>query len=116
MMIIGPNDTLIPFIAIEIGLWQFHFSRSVLAILILLTLFFFFGIKFEVKNIKSVLIRTIFVTLSMIVYFGSLGFVPIAVTGAGMFTAPIFVIVFTSLFFKDPIVNLIFTRDLAFSF
>ena len=32
MTIIGPNDLIIPLIKSESGLWQFHFSRSIIAI------------------------------------------------------------------------------------
>ncbi len=103
MTIIGPNDTIIPFISKESGLWQFQFSRSLMAIIILLILFFIFRIKITVKNFRAVFLRTLFFTISMIIYFGSLVFIPIAVTGAGMFTAPIFVLIFSVLIYKEPI-------------
>ena len=101
MTIIGPNDTIIPFIAEESGLWQFHFSRSLIAISVLLFFFFIMGVKLKIKKLTSILIRTLFFTFSMIIYFGSLGFIPIAITGAGMFTAPIFVLIFSKVLYKE---------------
>ena len=103
MTIIGPNDTIIPFIAEESGLWQFHFSRSLIAVLVLLFCLYIMGVKLKILSLSSILIRTLFFTLSMIIYFGSLGFIPIAITGAGMFTAPIFVLIFSSILYKDPL-------------
>ena len=101
MTIIGPNDTIIPFIAEESGLWQFHFSRSLIAVLVLLFCLYIMGVKLKILSLSSILIRTLFFTLSMIIYFGSLGFIPIAITGAGMFTAPIFVLIFSSILYKE---------------
>ena len=103
MTIIGPNDTIIPFIAEESGLWQFHFSRSLIAVLVLLFCLYIMGVKLKILSLSSILIRTLFFTLSMIIYFGSLGFIPIAITGAGMFTAPIFVLIFSSILYKEPL-------------
>ena len=35
-VVIGPNDVLIPFISKESSLWQFHFSRSLIVISLIL--------------------------------------------------------------------------------
>ena len=94
-IIIGPNDILVPIIARESGLWQFHFCRSLIAIALMTLLMVLTGQKFIINNLISVIIRSILYTFSMLIYFGCLSFLPIAIVGAGMFTAPIFVLIFS---------------------
>ena len=53
------------------------------------------------KNIKLVLLRTIFNVIAMILYFGVIPMMPIAEAGAGLFTSPIFVLLFSFLFFGE---------------
>ena len=101
--IIGPNDTLVPFIAAESGLWQFHFCRSIIAILLIVLFFKFTDYKITIYSYKSIAWRTSFYVISMLIYFGCLSFLPIAVTGAGMFTSPIFVLLFSAFIFKEHI-------------
>ncbi|MEM8851420.1 MAG: DMT family transporter, partial [Pseudomonadota bacterium] len=43
--------------------------------------------------------RSAFTSSAMIIYFGALGFLPVAEAAAGLFTAPIFVLIFSVLFF-----------------
>ena len=103
MTIIGPNDLIIPLIKSESGLWQFHFSRSIIAIPVILIYLILIREKVKIKNLKAVLVRTAFFMISMLIYFGCLAFLPIAVIGAGMFTSPIFVLLFSAYFFKQKI-------------
>ncbi len=103
MTIIGPNDLIIPLIKSESGLWQFHFSRSLLALPIILIYLTYQGEKVKIIHLRSVMVRTAFFMLSMLIYFGCLAFLPIAVIGAGMFTSPIFVLLFSAIFFKQKI-------------
>ena len=52
MTIIGPNDLIIPLIKSESGLWQFHFSRSLLALPIIL-IYLKFSSEYSEALIKS---------------------------------------------------------------
>ena len=107
-VIIGPNDILVPIIARESGLWQFHFCRSLIAITLLSLLMILTGHQFIINNLFAVIIRSLLYTFSMLIYFGCLSFLPIAIVGAGMFSAPIFVLIFSYFLFKQKIgINLI---------
>ena len=107
-VIIGPNDILVPIIARESGLWQFHFCRSLIAITLLSLLMILTGHQFIINNLVAVIIRSLLYTFSMLIYFGCLSFLPIAIVGAGMFSAPIFVLIFSYFLFKQKIgINLI---------
>jgi drug/metabolite transporter (DMT)-like permease len=52
------------------------------------------------NSLFAVATRSFFGASSMIMYFGALSFIPIAEAGAGLFTAPIFVLIISSLYFK----------------
>ena len=107
-VIIGPNDILVPIIARESGLWQFHFCRSLIAITLMSLLMILTGHQFIINNLFAVIIRSLLYTFSMLIYFGCLSFLPIAIVGAGMFSAPIFVLIFSYFLFKQKIgINLI---------
>ena len=50
-----------------------------------------------------VMARNMFLAGAMFVYFGCLGFFPIAQVAAGLFTAPILVMVITAIWDRSPI-------------
>jgi len=102
-IIIGPNDILVPIIAKESSLWQFHFCRSLIAIALMSLLLIITGQQFIINNLIAVIIRSLLYIFSMLIYFGCLSFLPIAIVGAGMFTAPIFVFIFSYFLFKQKI-------------
>ena len=96
MLILAIGDNYIRFLTDKIGLWQFHFFRSLIAIPLLVL----FAIKKNwliiiPKNFKLVFYRTILMVTAMLVYFGSLAFFSVAQVAAGLFTSPIFVIIFS---------------------
>lgn len=103
MAIIGLIDNFVKIIAGEAGLWQFHFLRSVLICGSLLVLSMLFGWRIRPRRWTGVLVRSGLGGISMAAYFGALGFLPIAQVGAGMFTAPLFVLVFSVLMFGQRI-------------
>jgi drug/metabolite transporter (DMT)-like permease len=62
-----------------------------------------FGLSVMPKYWKPILIRTFFMVTSMLLYFGVMPMMPIAEAGAGLFTSPIFVLIFSTIFFKEHI-------------
>jgi len=53
------------------------------------------------KNFKPVFYRTALLVIAMLIYFGCLAFFPISQVAAGLFTSPIFVIIFSKLFYRE---------------
>ncbi len=96
---LGLVDNFMRSIADEAGLWQFHFMRSILVVLVLLVLSRITGWRIRPRNWRAVAARSFFFSSAMILYLGAAGFLPIAQVGAGLFTAPIFVLVISALFF-----------------
>ena len=91
MAILGIIDNFMKFIAVEISLWQFHFVRSLIAVPVIVIFGLLAGWDLRTKRLWPVLGRNMFLTGAMFVYFGCLGFFPIAAVAAGLFTAPVLV-------------------------
>ena len=102
MLVLAIGDNYIRFITDKIGLWQFHFMRSFIAIPLLIL--FSFNQNYKIifpKKFKLVFYRTALMVVSMLIYFGCLAFFPIAQVAAGLFTSPIFVIIFSRFIYRE---------------
>lgn len=97
--ILGFSDTLVPTVSDEIGLSQFHVIRAVLALVGVVLLARMTGLSLWPQRWGVVLLRTFCIVMAMFLFFGVLSFLPTAVAGAGLFTSPIFVLIFLALFF-----------------
>jgi drug/metabolite transporter (DMT)-like permease len=91
-MVIGFTDNYVRVIAQEHGLWQFHLTRTVMAMVLLAALVPLLGLRLRPVNARAVLARSVIHGLAMVIYFGALAFLPVAIVAAGLFTAPIFVL------------------------
>ena len=102
MLILAIGDNYIRFLNENIGLWQFHLIRSLIAIpfIILFSMYKNWLIIFP-KNFYLVFYRTALLVIAMLIYFGCLAFFPISQVAAGLFTSPIFVIIFSKLFYRE---------------
>ncbi|HHB80214.1 MAG TPA: DMT family transporter, partial [Aliiroseovarius sp.] len=98
MLMLGLFDNFIGLIARDIGLWQFHFMRALLAMGGLAALAALGLINLRAKRRWAVALRGGFTALSMLIYFGSLAFLSVAETAAGLFSAPIWVLLLSTLF------------------
>lgn len=101
--IIGFTDNYVRVIAAEVGLWQFHLTRSSLALALLGLLALPLGLRLRPKNGRAVAARSAIHGLAMVIYFGGLAFLPVALVAAGLFTAPIFVLLISRLAFGQAI-------------
>ena len=103
MLIVGFIDNYIAIIAETASLWQFQIMRAGLALPILVIISAFgLGVLKPVRW-WAVYFRSFLTALSMLFYFGSLAFVPFADALAGLFTAPIFVLLISVFFLRQPI-------------
>jgi len=99
--IFGFSDNLTLLVSDQVSVGQFHFSRSLIAMFMVFGLGKVFGLSVMPKYWKPILIRTFFMVTSMLLYFGVMPMMPIAEAGAGLFTSPIFVLIFSTIFFKE---------------
>lgn len=99
MALFGLIDNFMRLAAQTGGLWQFHFLRAAIALLLLVPLARALGAGLRPRRLGRVALRSALNSLAMVVYFGCLGFMPIAQVVAGLFTAPLFVVLFSVLLF-----------------
>lgn len=103
MAIIGVIDNVIPLIAREIGLWQFHFIRALMAAPLVWFLSRLGLGRVRPSRWGAVAVRSALVAVSMLFYFSALALMPIAQALAGLFTSPIFILLITVLFTRQRI-------------
>jgi drug/metabolite transporter (DMT)-like permease len=101
--LIGFTDNYVRVIAKDAGLWQFHATRTAMALALLLVLAVPFGLRLWPRRFGAVLKRSAIHGAAMLIYFGALAFLPVAQVAAGLFTAPIFVLLIQRLFYGQPI-------------
>ena len=101
--VFGFSDNLTLLVSDQVGVGQFHFSRSLFAVLLIAAVSRFLGYSIMPVRWKPMIARTAFMVIAILVYFSVMPMMPIAEAGAGLFTSPIFVLLFSSLFFKERI-------------
>jgi drug/metabolite transporter (DMT)-like permease len=93
--VIGFTDNFVRVIAVEAGLWQFHAIRTAMVVGLLLVCAPFMALRLRPRRMGAVVARSSVHGMAMLIYFGALAFLPVAVVAAGLFTAPIFVLLIT---------------------
>lgn len=102
-MVIGFTDNYVQVIARDAGLWQFHLTRSLMAMLFLWLASIPLGLRLKPVDLRAVVARSTIHGVAMLVYFGALAFLPVAMVAAGLFTAPIFVLLISRFAYGHPI-------------
>ena len=91
-VLIGLVDNFVRLIAQEGGLWQFHLMRTVMAAVIIGAAAVPLGLRLRPHRLWAVAARSLVHGAGILIYFGSLAFLSVAQAAAGLFTAPIFVL------------------------
>lgn len=91
--IIGFTDNYVRVIADGAGLWQFHAVRSLMAFALLGLAAGPLGLSLRPRRWGAVVARSAIHASAMVVYFGCLAFLSVAEVAAGLFSAPIFVLI-----------------------
>jgi drug/metabolite transporter (DMT)-like permease len=90
--VIGFTDNYVRVIAEEAGLWQFHFTRSCMTAVLLGLGVAIWGFRVKPRSWRAVVARSAIHGSAMVIYFGALAFLDVALVAAGLFTAPIWVL------------------------
>ena len=92
MVLLSGIDNFVPVIAQDIGLWQFHAARAVMVLGMLVPVALFLGRRLRPVSWRAVAVRSTLIAFAMTLYFGAVAYMPVAQVGAGLLTAPIFVL------------------------
>ncbi len=103
MVVVGFIDNFVRVAAAEIGLWQFQLLRVGFAVPALFLAARLLGARPLPRRWGGALLRTGFAVASMTLYFGALPAAPIAVVAAGLFTSPLWALLFTALLYREPL-------------
>jgi drug/metabolite transporter (DMT)-like permease len=103
MVLLGFVDNFVATVAEEISIWQFLAVRASMAIP-LICLMSMMGLgTMRPKRFWAVTVRSLLTATGLMLYFGSLAFMPIAQSLAGLFTSPIFVLLISAFVLKQTI-------------
>ncbi len=103
MVLLGFVDNFVATVAEEISIWQFLAVRASMAIP-LICLMSMLGLgTMRPKRFWAVAVRSLLTATGLMLYFGSLAFMPIAQSLAGLFTSPIFVLLISAFVLKQTI-------------
>lgn len=97
--ILGLIDNFVRTIAQDGGLWQFHALRAAMVFAILAVLARPMGLHLLPRRWGPWLVRSLLHGSAMLIYFGCLAFLSVPQVAAGLFTAPIFVLIFSRFIF-----------------
>lgn len=103
MALLGFVDNYVSTIATEVSVWQFLSTRAVMAVALIAALSLTGLGTIWPRRWWAVGVRSLLIAVGMLLYFGSLAFMPIAQSLAGLFTAPIFVLLMTVAVLKQKI-------------
>lgn len=102
-VIVGFLDNYVRVIANEAGLWQFHATRAVMALALIGLVALLTRQSLRPRRFRAVAARSLIHGLAMLIYFGALAFLPVAQVAAGLFMAPVFVLLLGKLAYGRPI-------------
>ena len=98
MTTLGISDNLLAIITETSSLWQFHLIRGVMVLAILIAAAALGWGSLRPKRFWAVFGRSALQAGAMLIYFGCLALMPIGVVVAGLFTAPLFVLLISVIF------------------
>ncbi len=100
VFLLGLSDNLVLLINDETGIWQFHAIRSSITAIIIVGTAVIFKYDIRPKKPQFVILRSLLLSGAMICYFGGLSFLSVAEAGAGLFSSPIFVLIFSVIIYR----------------
>jgi drug/metabolite transporter (DMT)-like permease len=103
MATLGLTDNFVAIVSDASSLWQFHLVRGVM---VLGGMGIMAALGFGVilpNRLLPALARSVFLSASMLIYFGCVAILPIGVVVAGLFTSPLFVALIASYVQGKPI-------------
>lgn len=92
LMLLGLQDAIVKLLTAHVTLWQFQILRggAVLVILAVSGLLFARQTNLWPIRLWAVALRSMFLALAMVFYFGGAPFLPLAIMAAGLYTFPLF--------------------------
>jgi drug/metabolite transporter (DMT)-like permease len=103
MALMGLVDNFVVVIAETTGLWQFQAIRSAMALAMLVAVAHWQGWRLRPRRWGPVIARSFVLSCALMIYFAALAILPISEAVAGLFTAPLFIVLLSALVLKQPV-------------
>ena len=103
MVLLGFVDNFVATVAEEISIWQFLAVRASIAIPLICFMSMMGLGTMRPQRFWAVAVRSLLAATGLMLYFGSLAFMSIAQSLAGLFTSPIFVLLISAFILKQTI-------------
>lgn len=103
MAVISLSDNWVRHAVPEMGLWQFQAMRCVICCAAVALGAVMLGWRLRPVSLGRMVLRSAVASLSVMLYFGALALMPIAQAAAGLFTAPLFVLLISVAAFALPV-------------
>ena len=97
-IIVSLTDNFVGAVKETAGLWQFQLLKAAISVPLLAVAAKWAGVRLRPYNVGRVLLRSLAVALGLLIYFAALGVLPVAQAGAGLYSAPIWIMLFSVLF------------------
>ena len=85
------------------GLWQFHVIRAIIGLPLLIIGGRVLGMRLGPISWPKLAARSLAVSTGLFIYFAALGTLSVPQAGAGVFSAPIWVLILSALLFRSPV-------------
>jgi drug/metabolite transporter (DMT)-like permease len=102
-VLIGFGDNLVRPIAETTGLWQLQLVRSTIVAVLVVAVAALRGMALRPLRWRGVAARSAVQAVALLIYFGCLSFMTVAQAAAGLFTAPIFVLLIGRVAYGHPL-------------
>jgi drug/metabolite transporter (DMT)-like permease len=105
LFILGLQDSIIKLTSGDVSVWQFQMMRATLNFTLLLLLTrVVWGVRCpKPKRVWAIALRSTFLATTMILFFGGIPFLNLAVVAAGLYVFPLFVALLSSLVLREPV-------------
>lgn len=96
--ILSLTDNFVVAVQHTAGLWQFQLIKALMALPLLFGVAQMIGIPCRPIHIGRWASRSLAIAIGLLIYFTALGIMPVAQAGAGLYSAPIWIMLFSTIF------------------
>lgn len=96
--VVSLTDNFVGAVQETAGLWQFQLVKALISLPLLIGAAFWAGVPLQSSHWGRLLLRSLAMAIGLLIYFATLGFLPVAQAGAGLYSAPIWIMLISVLF------------------
>ncbi|MGB1257765.1 MAG: DMT family transporter [Thiolinea sp.] len=98
-------DIATKWISTDISLWQLLTMRSIVGLVLILPVLLLSRrlSSLQIKNFRALAIRTLIMCITYVLFFTSLGQLPLAIVAGAFFAGPMFMVVLSVIMLKEPV-------------